>query len=82
MSIEDTIGYQNEGESCVVCGKGLKSGEVLATLHKDGSKLPICCPLCLEAYQKDSKPYLDRLAKRTLLREMGNGAGTTPGQSP
>lgn len=81
MSIEDTIGYQNEGESCIVCGKGLKPGEALATMHQDGSKLPICCPLCLEAHQKDSKPYLERLAKRTLLREMRNTSGNLPGQS-
>jgi len=81
MSIEDTIGYQNEGETCIVCGKGLKPGEALATMHQDGSKLPICCPLCFESYQKDPHPYLERLAKRTLLREIRNPDGTSPGQS-
>lgn len=82
MSIEDTIGYQNEGESCVVCGKGLKSGEALATLHQGASKLPLCCPLCFETYQKDPKPFLERLAKRTLLQELDRAENTPPGQSP
>lgn len=70
MSMEDNIDYKNEGESCVVCGKSLRPGEILATIHEGESKLPICCPLCLEAYQKDPKPYLDRLARRVLLREL------------
>ncbi len=70
MSLGDYIDYRNEGEACVVCGKGLRPGEALATLHQEGRKLPICCPLCLEAYQQDPKPYLERLARRSLLREL------------
>ena len=70
MSIEDTIGCKHEGDACVVCGKALGPGEALATLHKGETKLPICCPLCLEAYQQDPQPYLERLARRGLLREL------------
>lgn len=72
MSFGDTLDYRHEGDICVVCGKALKSGEALATMHNSGSKLPICCPLCLEAYQKDPKPYLERLAKRTFQQELRN----------
>lgn len=75
MSIEDTIGYQNDGKACVVCGKGLKPGEALATLHEGDSKLPICCPLCLETYQKNPKPFLERLATRTFRQELGGSTG-------
>lgn len=82
MSIEDTIGYRDEGETCVVCGKGLRPGEALATMHQDGRKLPICCPLCLEAYQQDPKPYLERLARRTLLRELRKPDDAPPSGSP
>jgi hypothetical protein len=81
MSVEDTIGCQHEGETCVVCGKALRPGEALATMHQSGSKLPICCPLCLEAYQHDPKRYLERMARRTLLRELRNPDGTPPAQS-
>ncbi len=75
MSIEDTIGYRNEGDVCIVCGKGLKPGDALAILHKGESKLPLCCPLCLETYQKDPKPYLERLAIRTFRQELSSGTG-------
>jgi hypothetical protein len=81
MSLGDTIDYGNEGETCVVCGKGLRPGEALATMHQEGHKLPICCPLCLEAYQKDPKPYLERLARRSLLRELRKSESAPPGQS-
>ena len=70
MSNEDTIGYSGEEETCVVCGKALRPGEALATLHQSETKLPICYPLCLEAYQADPKQYLERLAKYTLLQEL------------
>lgn len=82
MSIEDTIGYRDEGETCVVCGKGLRPGEALATMHQEGRKLPICCPLCLDAYQSDPKSYIDRLVKRTFLRELNKSEDTPPKPSP
>ena len=72
MSMGDLIGYEDSADSCIVCGKGLHPGEALAKMHQGESKLPICCPLCLEAYQKEPKLYLDRFAKRALLRELRN----------
>jgi hypothetical protein len=72
MRMEDLMGYEDSADSCIVCGKGLRPGEALAKMHQGESKLPICCPLCLEAYQKDPQPYLDRFAKRALLRELRN----------
>ena len=75
MSNEDTIGYQNEAETCIVCGKGLRRDEAIAYMHHEGMRLPICCPLCLEAWQKDPNPYLERLAKRAFLRELRKTQG-------
>lgn len=82
MSIEDTIGCRDEGETCVVCGKGLRPGEALAKLHQGGHQLPVCCPLCLEAYQNDPKPYLERMAKRALFRELHRTKDTPPKRNP
>jgi hypothetical protein len=82
MSLEDTIGYQNEGEACVVCGKGLRRDEALAHMHHEGQRFPICCPLCLEAWEKDPKPYIQRLAKRALLRELRKSGAMPPPTSP
>lgn len=70
MNHDAILAYYNGDEMCVVCGKGLRPGETLATLHERGSKLPICCPLCLEAYRKDPKLYLTRLAERIYWDEL------------
>jgi hypothetical protein len=74
MNMEDLMGYEDSSPSCIVCGKGLRPGEATVKLCQGERKLPICCPLCLEAYQKDPQPYLDRFAKRALLRELRNPA--------
>jgi predicted RNA-binding Zn-ribbon protein involved in translation (DUF1610 family) len=52
MSMGDLIGYEDSADSCIVCGKGLRPGEALAKMHQGESKLPICCPLCLEALRR------------------------------
>ncbi len=72
MSMEDLFGYEDSWDTCIVCGKALRPGEALANMPQGESKLPICCPLCLEAYQKDPQPYLERFAKRALLRQLRN----------
>jgi hypothetical protein len=72
MSIEGTIGCVNEHETCVVCGKQLRAGDALAKLHQNGNTLPICCPLCLEAYLQDRELYLTRSARRTVIGALGN----------
>ncbi len=68
MPLGDFIGYGDEAETCVVCGKAVRSGEALVTMHREGHKFPICCPLCLEAYQADPNQYFERLAKRALAQ--------------
>ena len=72
----------DEGEICVVCGKSLEEGEALAKLHEGENKLSICCPLCMEAYRADPKPYLERLAKRTLLHELRRPLGEDSSKRP
>ena len=64
MSIEGTIDFLREGEMCIVCGRGLKAGEALAAVYEGENRLPICCRLCLAAYQEDPKPFLERFAQR------------------
>ena len=68
MSIEDTIGSQNEVPSCVVCGKNVERGGGFARINHQGIMVNLCCPLCLDTFQKDPKPYMLRLAKVEIFR--------------
>ncbi len=70
MNFEDILPSEDLSKTCVVCGKTLHPGEATATIHHGEAKLPICCPVCLDAYQKDPKPYLERLARQTFLDEL------------
>lgn len=70
MNADYPTGADRGEDVCVVCGKGLRPGEALARLPSGTSKLPICCPLCLEAYQQDPTRYLEQLARQTLLQEL------------
>lgn len=73
MSIEDTIGWLTEGECCLVCGKEIASGQKAARIRDGEIFVSLCCPLCVETFQKNPGPFRARMAKiefyRTLLQE-------------
>ena len=70
MSLEDTIGYRNDAPACVVCGKNVQNGGGFARLKRGERMLELCCPLCLETFQKDSQPYLKKLQRADYFREL------------
>jgi hypothetical protein len=70
MSIEDTIGYRNNAITCVVCGKNVANGGGFARVRNGNSMLELCCPLCLETFQKNPEPHLKRLHRTNYFREL------------
>lgn len=70
MSIEDTIGSQNEVPSCAVCGKNVTHGGGFSRINHNGVMVNLCCPLCLETFQNNPKPYAARLAKVEAFRAL------------
>ena len=70
MSIEDTIGYRNNAPNCVVCGKNVQHGGGFARINRGNVILELCCPLCLETFQKDPMPHLQRLQRADYFREL------------
>jgi hypothetical protein len=70
MSIEDTIGYSNAVAVCVVCGKNVQNGGGFARLKRGTMLLELCCPLCLETFQTNPRPYVQRLQRAEYFREL------------
>lgn len=70
MSIEDTIGYQNNVEACVVCGKNVERGGGFAKVNHRGIMVNLCCPFCMEAFEKDPGPHMARQAKIARYRAL------------
>lgn len=70
MSLEDTIGFKNTARTCVVCGKNVENGGGFARIKNGPTMLELCCPLCLETFQKDPEPHLKRLHRANYFREL------------
>jgi len=70
MSLEDTIGYRNDTPACAVCGKNVQNGGGFARIKHRERMVELCCPLCLETFQKNSEPYVKRLQRVDYFREL------------
>ena len=62
MSIDDIIAIQTDGdgEKCVVCGKSVAGGHFHARVKHGDKEVLLCCPLCLETFEKSPDNYLRR----------------------
>lgn len=76
MSIEDTIGSREEVPSCAVCGKNVTHGGGFSRVNHKGIMVNLCCPLCLETFQANPKPYMARLARVDGFRALNPNNGS------
>jgi len=53
-------------EQCAVCGKSVGHSEGYSHLNIEGGMIALCCPLCLETFEKDPATYLRRRAVRKI----------------
>lgn len=61
------ISDSNCGETCVVCGKSVAGGRGYSHIQHEGESFALCCPLCLETFQKKPGYYtLMKSANETL----------------
>jgi hypothetical protein len=51
---------------CLVCGKGVEHGEGFCRLKVEQYYIALCCPLCMEVYEKNPQRYLAKLTIRVL----------------
>ena len=61
---------ENWDQYCIVCGKAVDHGGGMAHFKVDGEMVALCCPLCIETFNKDPKHYivLRRFRKKTEPR--------------
>lgn len=59
----------NGDAQCVVCGKDMAGTRASALMYVEGRPLPVCCPLCLDAYQKAPERFARRASAQEALRE-------------
>jgi ribosomal protein L24E len=68
MNIEDTIGYRNRVAACAVCGKNVENGGGFARIKQGERMIELCCPLCMDTFRNDPRPYLNRLERIDYFR--------------
>ena len=60
----------SEGEdfdkACLVCGKSVDHGAGFCRLKVGEHFIALCCPLCMEVYEKNPQRYLAKLSIRNL----------------
>jgi len=66
MSTEDISEWDKR---CIVCGKSVEKGGELCHLDIEGHMIAICCPLCLETFEKNPETYLRRQSFRKLVEK-------------
>ena len=71
MSTEDISAWDKR---CIVCGKSVEGGGGMCHIEVKGHMTSICCPSCLETFNKDPKTYVRRQEARTII-DLGKAPG-------
>ncbi len=70
MSIDDVLASQIDrgAESCAVCGKSLAGSSAHTRLKYGEGMVNLCCPLCLETFQKNPEDWTRHWETRREVR--------------
>lgn len=70
MGLEDVIGIRDENDRCIVCEKPVRYGTGFAHIKHEDRMVTLCCPLCMETFQKNPHPYLLRFKTQEIERSL------------
>lgn len=56
--MDDTIGIKNWDEHCIVCNKSVERGGGICHIKVEERMIALCCPLCIETFNKEPRHYL------------------------
>lgn len=58
MSVNDFLDLKDWDTRCIVCGKSVEGGGGMCHVRYENRMVALCCPLCIETFNKDPKHYL------------------------
>lgn len=58
MSELENADITNWDHHCIVCGKSVDEGQGMAHLKVSERMIALCCPLCIETFNKDPMHYV------------------------
>lgn len=65
--MNDYLGIEDWDKRCIVCNKSVEQGGGMCHIKVEERMIALCCPLCIETFNKDPKHYL-RLREANELR--------------
>ena len=74
--MNETDGSEDWDVHCIVCQKSVDHGGGMAHFNVEGEMVALCCPLCIETFNKNPKHYL---SLRIIRRDQMNLQGKSPG---
>jgi YHS domain-containing protein len=69
MSELENADIQNWDHLCIVCGKSVDQGEGMCHIKAGARMIALCCPLCIETFNKDPMHYLHLRAAHEISTE-------------
>lgn len=57
-------------ETCAVCGNEAAGGRRFSRLYHDGRPFPLCCPMCLDLFQRAPERFAQGERRQTVLEEL------------
>lgn len=57
-------------ERCVVCGQGVSESGACAHLYEDGRRFAVCCPICMEMFNRAPERFARGEKPMTVVDEL------------
>lgn len=57
-------------ETCTVCGNVATGGRQFARLYHEGVAFPLCCPMCIDLFQRAPARFASGERRETMLEEL------------
>lgn len=75
--MNDPFSFDTSDDTCVVCGQPVSSSRCYSRILYRERKVALCCPLCLETFQKNPEFYdIAREAAKALKPAEKRGGDT------
>ena len=72
MVFEDYMNLYGPDDHCSVCGKTVAGGRGFAHLKQGGVWVTLCCPLCMETFEKSPLDYVNKQKVWQITRHSKN----------
>jgi len=57
-------------DACAVCGNVATSGRRFSRLYHEGKAFPLCCPMCIDMFQRAPERFARGERPETVLDEL------------